>query len=125
MDIKVDRRTARAESFKRKVLSSAKEEAFDFIQKNIENLISLIIINKKLLVVIHEAIRLSESVRGEWVDISKRLIKRIANNVEHAKVKNLARNPNCDPQIVASVLFMWRKNISGKKYWIRLRKVTK
>lgn len=168
MDKKIDRRTARAESYKRKVLESAKElfiehgfkettimmianhadigygtaynhfpngkdeilliimeeimedfhqvannaytvdskeNAFIFIKKNIENLISLVLFHKKLLVVLHEAIHISDLVREKWEDISERLIVRIAINVEQAKAKNLARNPNCDPQIVAGVLF--------------------
>lgn len=101
---------------------NSKEEAFDFIKKNVENLIDLVIKHQKLLIVIHEAIRLSDLVRKKWEEIRERLIERIAFNVEQAIAKDLARNDNFDKHIVASVLFYVTESYMWK---IALNKTTK
>jgi AcrR family transcriptional regulator len=100
----------------------SKAEAFAFVQKNIENFLELAVKHQGILKVFHEAIGLSQIVREKWEDFSERFLKRIAQNVENAIEKGLARNPDYDPEIVASVLFY-----TGEKYlWkAALNKTTK
>lgn len=92
----------------------SKEEAFSFIQNNIRSLIEIINEHKPLATVTYEAIQLSDRVEERWKEITERLLKRIAQNVEQAIEKDLVRNPKFDPDVVASVLFYVTENYLWK-----------
>ncbi|GEL76496.1 TetR/AcrR family transcriptional regulator [Tenuibacillus multivorans] len=89
---------------------SSKEEAYQFIYRNVESLFSLANKHQEILKVFHETIWLSSSIHEKWEDISQRFIIRVGRNVEYAVEKGLARNPDYDPDIVGSVLFYTVEN---------------
>ncbi|EKN71075.1 TetR family transcriptional regulator [Neobacillus bataviensis LMG 21833] len=89
----------------------SKEEAFAFVQKIVEDFLTLAIKHQKILTVFHEALGLSPIIQNNWDHFIERFLKRIAQNVELAIEKGLARNPDFDPEVVAAILLY-----TGEKY---------
>lgn len=89
---------------------NSKKEGFIFTQKNVESFLELATTHKKMLKVFYEAIGLSQNVRRKWEDIVDKFIKRIAQNVEQAIKKGLARNAEYHHEVVAGVLFYAAEN---------------
>ncbi|WP_025026269.1 TetR/AcrR family transcriptional regulator [Caldalkalibacillus mannanilyticus] len=89
-----------------------KEEAYTMISHQVHLFLSLAFKEREMMKVVKEAIGISSEVEKQWIQIRKKFILRISQDISYAQSKGLAKQ-QLDPLLIAkgwfysNEMFMW------------------
>jgi len=100
---------------------TSNEDAYDMIEYQVRQFLTLAIQERKMMKVVKEAIGLSEDVNQKWMEIREKFIKRITVDVRYSQENGLAKSSLDAPVVArawfyANEMFMWEiveKDISN------------
>ncbi|MBO8157076.1 MAG: TetR/AcrR family transcriptional regulator [Bacillaceae bacterium] len=90
----------------------SKQEAYEQIERQVRLFLTLAVQERKMLNVMREAMGISEAVNEKWIEIRKRFIKRITEDIQYSQRAGLAKS-NLDAAYIARAwfyaneMFMW------------------
>ncbi|WP_078380263.1 TetR/AcrR family transcriptional regulator [Sutcliffiella halmapala] len=102
---------------------TSKLEAYDSIKKQVRLFLTLAVNERKMMLIVKEAIGVSPEIDQKWYMIRERFIHRISLDIKYAQINSLAKR-QLDPTLAArgwyysNEMFLWELVNNENKYSI-------